>query len=102
MKMLAAVVVMGLSMLFDPSIVSAGTSHVYIGGLVSEINEIKMVVSGEVYRLAGAVKVINIVKKNRSYYEESGSLRDVRTGDPVNVKVFNGEVTEIIVERWKQ
>jgi hypothetical protein len=101
MKLFAAVC-MSLLILFDASTIVAGTSHVYKGGLVSDINEIKLVVSGEVYRLANVVNVINVVKRNRSYYEEPGRLRDVRPGDPVNVKVFNGEVTEIVVERWKQ
>jgi hypothetical protein len=82
--------------------VQAGTTHFYTGGIVQEITQSEIWVGANRYTLAPSLRVIDINKRNNAYYEDRSSLYQVRSGQPVRVKVEGSTVYEILIERWKQ
>lgn len=80
----------------------AGTTHIYIGGIVQGISNNEISVNSHRYTLAPTVRVLAINKRNGAYFEDKSSVSDILVGQPVKVKVEATTVYEVLIERWKQ
>lgn len=105
-------VMLGIAHSFD-------RGHVYIRGIVSDINEKEEVLSGEdeplktrklksitvsglTYLVDPKCKVLLQYYEKNAYHERAVRFYDLRAGDSVYVKVIGAKANEIVVEGWKR
>lgn len=87
-----------------PSFSNSQTNHVYINGkVVSFSNEIIQIdTSKQPLYISNTARVVKHVKKGPSIYEEKASLKDLKTGKSVTLKVTGNIVSEVIIEEYKK
>jgi hypothetical protein len=85
---------------------SLADSPYYFSGTVAYISPPIVRVSAldteKEFSIADQCRVVVILKEKGAFFERPASLADVRVGDPVNVRVVDDSVIEIIIERYKK
>ena len=91
-------------MLFFLTYTGFTRSHYYFNGKVNAIskNYDYINVSGEDFYIAQDCRVAIHKEVNGAFFENPASLRDIKIGDWVTIKVIDNLVTEILIERYKK
>ena len=76
--------------------------HYYFNGKVNAISKEFINVSGKVFYITRDCRVAIHKGVNGAFFENPASLRDIKIGDWVTVKVIGNLVTEILIERYKR
>lgn len=78
--------------------------HVYLNGKVINFSDttIKIDTAKEVFYIVKTTKVLKHIKVGSSIYEEKASLKELKTGYSVTLKIKNNIVDEIIIEEYKR
>lgn len=114
-KALIALFIIGL---LSGMVSALDRGHVYIAGVVSDIGETEVMLSGvdeprrterlKTITLDGATYTVDPkcrvaiqYRENGAYYEKAGRFYDLRRGSSVHVKKIGTTVTEILIEGWK-
>ena len=77
----------------------------YFSGTVTYLSPPSIKVSAldteKEFSIADQCRIVVIIKKKGAFFERPASLADVMVGDPVNVRVVDDTVTEILIEKYK-
>lgn len=74
----------------------------FMNGKVTAVDSAYIVLNGVTYQFALTHKVVVQTERNGAYFEDNGSLRDIREGSSVTVHVNGNVVDHVTVERWRQ
>jgi len=87
-----------------PSFSNSQTNHVYINGKVLSFSNdiIQIDTSKQPFYISNTARVVKHVKKGPSIYEEQSSLRELKQGISVTLKVTGNIVSEVIIEEYKK
>ncbi|MDI1471140.1 hypothetical protein QI155_01145 [Thermodesulfovibrio sp. 1176] len=87
-----------------PSFSNSQTNHVYINGKVLSFSNdiIQIDTSKQPFYISNTARVVKHVKKSVSIYEEKASLRELKPGQSVTLKVIGNTVYEVIIEEYKK
>lgn len=82
----------------------AQTNHVYVNGKVISFssNTIKIDTVRDVLYFSNNIKITKHIKKKHSIYEEPATLKELKIGDSVTLKVAGNIVYELIIEVYKR
>jgi hypothetical protein len=85
---------------------SLADSPYYFSGTVTYLSPPSIKVSAldteKEFSIADQCRVVILTKEKGAFYERPASLADVTVGDPVNVRVVDDSVIEIIIEGYKK
>lgn len=72
--------------------------HRYLNGVVEYIDASKVILNEREYYFTQKTKVLRRYKIGRAFYEKKHSLRSIRVGDKVTLKLVANDVLEIVEE----
>jgi len=72
--------------------------HRYLYGVVEYIDSSKIILNGNEYYFTKKLKVLRRYKIGRAFHETKHSLRSIKTGDKVTLKLIANDVLEIVEE----
>jgi len=89
-------------MLLFPTHTGFTRGHYYFNGRVNAISKDYINVSGKDFYITQNCRVAIHKEVKGAFFENPASLRDIKIGDWVTVKVIGNLATEILIERYKR
>ncbi|UOD34522.1 hypothetical protein DSN97_10255 [Deferribacteraceae bacterium V6Fe1] len=72
--------------------------HRYLTGIVESIDSTKIVLNEKEYYFTKNTRVLRRYKIGRAFHETKHSLRSIRAGDKVTLKLIANDILEIVEE----